>query len=189
LPPATLSALEPLAGAGVAIGLAYLALERFRYRRDVEAEATKLHEKYEKDSKLNAELGLEQLNELRWFCRTSCNGYSPKGWQATVYSVFFRSHGDVFIIAGLTAMSAAIMVVGVAGAAEIMPQVTSRFMINVGFIVCMLAMAVPGVSVLTGRRNRFWAMARARECDHQVVIALQLSAREAEAPEAPIAVE
>jgi len=178
----TLSSLEPMAEAGLVVAVAYLALEGFRYRRDIELVAAKSHEKYESNAKLNSEDGMEHLNELKWFNRKQCNAFSPRGTPATIYRWFFRWQGDVFVISFLASVSAIILVLGVAGEAGIVGGISNRFVIVAGFLACLTSMGIPGVAVLLGRHARTWGIARVKECDRQIALALRLSAREAEPP-------
>jgi hypothetical protein len=171
-----------MAGAGLAISLAYLALERFRYRRDVEAVALKLHEKYENDARLGTDQTLEHLQELKWLCRKDCNGHVPNGVRAWVYRIFFRRHGDVGLISFLAAVAAAVLVQGVSGQAGITIRDVWDWVLNSAFLACFAAMAIPGAAVLAGRWCRAWAVARAHKCDDQIAHALKLSAQEAKAP-------
>jgi hypothetical protein len=172
-----------MAGAGLAITLAYLALERFRYRRDVEHVSNSLREKYENVDRLQAQSSLEHLNEIRWLCRKSCNGHAPSGFMASAYAYLYRRHGDVFFISLLAALNAVILILGVAGVSAISPPVTAHWSIVAAFIVCALAIGCPGAAVLLGRRCRSWGIARARQCDSQITIILRMSALEAVVPQ------
>lgn len=98
-----------MSSAGLGISLAYLALDRFRYRRDVEEIVLKLHEKYENDSALTEQNGLEPVNELKWLCRKECNGHNPRGVYAAPYSLLYRRHADLLIVGALAALCAIIV--------------------------------------------------------------------------------
>lgn len=185
-----MSVLEPLASAGLAITLAYLALERFRYRRDVEHSAQPLYEIYAADKNLEARADMEHVNELGWLCRKHSNGFVPRGFHATIYAMLFRNHGDVFLITGLATVSAIVLIVGIAGQADILGQVTARWMITVCFWVCIFAMISPAIFVLGGRRCCRWGKVRTAACDKQIAYVLStLAKRAALAPEHPDSAE
>ena len=174
--------LEPIAGAGLAISLAYLALERFRYRRDVETVSSVLHEKYENDAQLGEDQTLEHLQELKWLCRRPCNGHSPSGAWAWFYGVFFRRHFDIWLVTLLAVMSAFILVQGVAGLIGVTAKFTYGPALKLAFLFCFLAMSIPGGAVLLGRWTRAKAIERAHKCDDQIAHALKISAKEAQPP-------
>jgi hypothetical protein len=169
-----------MAGSGLAIALSYLALERFRYRRDVEEVAIKLHEKYENDAVLSDEDTLEHLNELKWLCRKSCNGHQPSGFLIGLYGCMFRSHGDIFIVSGLAVICAVALVVGTAGAANLISEITQRWVILAAFFAALAAMILPAAAIVMGLRCKRCGIARAILCDRQVALMLTMAARKAE---------
>jgi hypothetical protein len=168
-----------MASAGLAITLSYLALERFRYRRDVEATALRLFEAYQGNAKLDCRDSLEHVNEIGWLCRRHSNGFKSKGLFAFIYRVFFRSHGDIIAVALLAIFSAVILVLGVAGGSDIIQPLTSRWAILGGFGESAAALLVPAVSVLAGRRCCRWGIERAIACDRQIAVVLMIGAQEA----------
>ena len=168
-----------MAGAGLAISLSYLALERFRYRRDVEMIANKLHEKFENDGKLQNESGMEHLNELRWLGRKSCNGHAPTGGLSAPYAILYRTHGDILIVGFLSVVAAIVLVAGTAGSIQLVGEIATRWVVLVAFFGCASAMVLPALGIVLGHRCRTWAIKRAHECDDQIATILAFSAKTA----------
>lgn len=166
----------------MAITLAYLALDRFRYRKEVESVASELHKKYENNAQLGNDTKMEWLQELKWLCRKECNGHSPNSTMGWVYGTFFRRQGDLWLVSLLAVLSAAVMIQGVAGQADIWPKSSIPWVNTFAFAACSAAMSVPAGAILLGRRCRNWAKLRAEKCDDQIAHALTLSAQEAKSP-------
>lgn len=182
----TLASLEPIAGAGLAVTLAYLALDRFRYRNAVESCAKEYHKKYENDSELGKLKDLDVLNELRWLHRSDGNDFKPVGFHGTLYSAVFRKHLDVFIISALAVLAGFTLICGVAlqiGTWSWLGWAGQSWAIQLFFYVCAAAIALPSISVLGGRSCKNWGVKRAQHCDGQVAKYQQAGAKRASAPD------
>lgn len=102
--------LEPVCGVGVAVSIAYLNLERFRYRKDIREHAQALLERLknfpsfnimEHDEKIAL---IENLAGLRDNSRAGdLNGANPvakpliRSRQRTVYDIIYRFHIDRWV--------------------------------------------------------------------------------------------
>ena len=102
--------LEPVCGVGVAVSIAYLNLERFRYRKDIREHAQALLERLKALSSYNImqhdeKIALiENLAGLRDNSRAGdLNGANPvakpliRSRQRTVYDIIYRFHMDRWI--------------------------------------------------------------------------------------------
>ena len=188
-----LGTIEPLAGAGFAMSLAYLALDRFRYRKDIEYSAHKALEKYDAEGDgtpdlPSALLKNEIVNELQWLCRKSCNGYTPKGSQIVLYRYLFRRQFDVGLITVLGAMSALTLALGVAFGLsrwQVLVTLDKPTAVGLFFYICFFAMAVPPFAIAAGRYITKWCVKRAGELDQQIAAMMTLGVDQVQAPPLP----
>jgi hypothetical protein len=189
----TLAVIEPLAGAGFAMSLAYLALDRFRYRTQIEAASRTALEKYDSEGDGTPDLppsllGNETVNELKWLCRKNCNGYVPKGWQITLYRCFFRRHTDVFAIVALGALSAFALSSGVAlnlSRWAWFNGINNPVGAAIFFYFCLCALVVPPLLIWVGRYLSKWGAQRAIELDEQIAGIMKIRAGQTQEPVLP----
>ena len=181
--------LEPIAGAGLAVTLAYLALDRFRYRHLIETAGEKVFAVFEKNGGgLNIDEALEVLNDLKWLCRKDCNGHTPRGFGPSFYRFSFSKQADEIIISLLSVLSAITLLSGVAfkvGFWSWATALNSSFMVGMLFYSCSLAIVFPAAMVLCGRRCVRWGKEFAEHCEDQINKIMKNSARAAAAPAAP----
>ncbi|MEQ1726071.1 MAG: hypothetical protein ABL882_09120 [Sphingopyxis sp.] len=188
-----LSSIEPVAGAGFAMALAYLALDRFRYREKIEGAARHALEKYDAEGDGTPDLppslkGNETVNELQWLCRKDCNGFTPKGLQIWLYRAIFRRNFDVFIVVFLGAMSGLALSSGVAisiGTWGWLGCFNTPWGTFVMFYICLLSLAVPPFSVWIGRYLAKWGGVRANQLDGQIAEIMKLRAGQTQPPDLP----
>ena len=188
-----LAAIEPLAGAGFAMSLAYLALDRFRYRKEIETYAKKALDKYDAEGDGTPDLPPalmknETVNELQWLCRKQCNGYAPKGVKIAFYRFLYRKQGDVVTITALGAIAAAALAIGVALGLSRWQRFTALddpVFVGIFFYICLFAMALPPLSIALGRHLTKWCIERASVLDKQIADIMALGVSQAQAPPLP----
>lgn len=188
-----LGAIEPLAGAGFAMSLAYLALDRFRYRKEIESAAKRALDKYDAEGDGTPDLPPalmtnETVNELQWLCRKQCNGYAPKGLNIALYRYLYRKQGDVFTITVLGAMSAVALAAGVAFSLSRWQSIKildKPLSIGILFYVCFFAMALPPLSIALGRHLTKWCIGRSTTLDQQIAAIMTIGVDQAQAPPLP----
>lgn len=182
VPPTLLYDLSPVASSGLAVCLAYLALERFRYRSAIELAA-----KSKRDLvKVNGDHDIiDVVRDLKWLCRDFCNGHAPRGWWANLYRYTFRQKVDEISIAFLAGICGFTLFAGVALKDNILswPSMfnTSEYT-NALFWVCFAGVAIPALSVLCGRKCMSWGEEFARHCEEQINAIMRQSAQSAEVP-------
>lgn len=177
--------LEPLAGSGLAVSLAYLALERFRYRDAVERYAKdksgRLRNEDESDT-------VEVVKDLQWLCRDDCNGHTPRGLWANLYHYSFRNKADEFLISVLACISGLTLVSGVAMNVGLWSWVSifeARWISTLLFYSCFAALLIPASSVLFGRKCVSWCREFADHCEDEITKIHRRSARSASVPTLP----
>lgn len=179
--------LEPLAGAGLAINLAYLALNRFRYRDEIEPAAEKKCLKNDEDGSFDGFDDLDAVKELKWLARReTSDAFVPRGRAAMVYRYMYRKHQDIYFTAGATALCAFTLVTGVAlnvGRWAWSAVLTNPPIPGIMFYGCLLAVLVPVALVVMGRRCARWGKNRIEYCTAQVAISLGALAYSARPPE------
>ena len=184
--------LEPIAGAGLAVTLAYLALDRFRYRQLIETAGERVFAVFQKNGHgVTIDEALEALNDLKWLCRKECNGHMPRGFGPMFYGWSFRRQADELIISVLAVLSALTLISGVALNAGIWSWVTvlnSQLIVGFLFYSCSSAIIFPAAMVLCGRRCVDWGKKFADHCEDQINKIMKNSARAASAPAATPAV-
>jgi hypothetical protein len=174
--------IEPVAGAGLAVSLAYLALDRFRYRDDVERYAqnkkTLLANEGDADT-------LEVVNDLRWLCREDCNGHTPRGSLAHFYHYVFRSKADEVLIALSALWAAFTLAAGVAfnlGTWDFLLVLNRPPIANSMFAGCLFALGFPAFAVLCGRKCVTWGKSFADHCESEIAKIHKRSAQQATVP-------
>lgn len=174
--------LEPIAGAGLAVSLAYLALDRFRYRDSVENHAS---DKRRQFASANDDDTMEVVKDLRWLCRAECNGHTPRGFGANFYHYIFRNKADEIVIATLAALAGFTLITGVGLSSKTWPWASfldgpsvSTFL----FYACASAIVLPALAVLCGRRSVKWGKGFADHCGTEISKIHQRSARAASVP-------
>ena len=191
---ASLLNLEPIGTAGLAICLAYLALERFRYRSAIEAVASDRYKQFADDEMLQRDESLDSLNELRWLCRKPCFNHEPSGIFATIYKLVYRRQFDIGLVGFLTLMCAITLISGAAKEVDFawfQTWTKNATVVTAFFWFCVLAMVIPTASIFLGRKCVSWGHERAEHQERQVNNTLQYRAAgakiapEATAPAAP----
>ncbi|WP_140420527.1 hypothetical protein [Novosphingobium sp. B 225] len=184
-PVSFLPLLEPMAGAGLAVSLAYLALDRFRYRDAVETHA---NEKNRQFSSANDEDTVEVVKDLQWLCRSPCNGHTPRGFGANFYHYVYRNKADEFVMAALAAISGFTLIAGVGLTTNLWVWVANIDTKNVAtflFYCSSFAIIFPALAVLCGRRCVKWGMGFANHCEREITKIHQAAARAAAVPKDP----
>lgn len=183
------SALEPIAGAGLAINLAYLALDRFRYRMQIEPHAEEACCELDKKDKDGAFAELDQVRELHWLARRQAKPevlpFKPSSRGAHAYHVVFRHHWDIYFVVAGALLCGFTLSLGVALSLNrwlyFAPHV-SVFSTGLLFYGCLLLGTVPAGCVWLGRKCVAWGRSRVRHCKEQFAVAIRSGAREIEAP-------
>lgn len=190
-PTSYLPLLEPMAGAGLAVSLAYLALDRFRYRDAVEDHANGKNKQFESENDNDT---VEVVKDLQWLCRSECNGHTPRGFGANFYHYVFRNKADEFVMAALSALSGFTLVTGVAlttGIWDWPAYIDNSTVATALFFACFGAILLPAVSVMCGRRCVRWGHEFANHCEREINKIHQAAARSAAVPasQAAMAIE
>jgi hypothetical protein len=188
-----ISDLEPLAGAGFAMCLAYLALDRFRYRTEIERAANAALGTLDKegDGTPDPPPSLEnndQVLELKWLARKNCNGFKPNHPWLWAYSVAFRNEVDVFVAAVLAFASASVLTFGVALKIKRWPfaaEFNIEPWIGRSFYICLAAVIGPPIAVWFGRKIMQWSTGRCKHLDEQIAAILKLRVPDTQAPVLP----
>lgn len=182
-PPAvTLAALDAVATAGLAVTLAYLALERFRYRAEVETVA--FSTKKEVGAPLEKENILDASNELRWFCREECNGHTPAGFIANAYHILYRNSFDVWLVSFGATICLLTLAIGCGlelGKFSFFEFLQGRAWISLIYWICILSSSLPVVLIWFGRKCRAWSISRMAHLKRQLEHSLLADAQQAKA--------
>ncbi len=173
--------------------LAYLALDRFRYRREVEQAADEglATLDQEGDGKPDPPQSIENndaILELKWLARKNCNGFKPSGFWAWIYAVLFRREVDVGITILLGTLSALTLATGVAMKIErwaFIGGLDAEPWIGRSFYICLAATTFPPICVYLGRHLIKWGTARSKHLDNQIAGILQLRVPDTPAPALP----
>lgn len=171
--PITLATIEPVATSGLAVTLAYLALDRFRYRRSIEELAAQCHVKYSSDELLVAEENLGPWQEVVWLSRESKNGFKPSGFWGSLYKAIFRHHIDFLLITVLALLSGGALAIGVARSLHTwawFEWTDSRTGAVLFFYICLIATGLPFLAMYGGHRCSIWGVRRVKYCDEQLLI-------------------
>lgn len=178
----TLHNLEPVATAGLAITLAYLALDRFRYRSVVETVAAKT--RAEIGDAMERERVLDPWNELRWLCRDDAASHSPIGFLANSYNLFYRNSLDVRIIAAGCLVCFLTLSIGAGlevGAVPFLDFLNKPRWLIACFWVCVVSAVLPIASIGFGRKCSSWGSSRCRHLKRQLESVMQRDAQQAKA--------
>lgn len=175
------------------MSLAYLALDRFRYRSAIEKAAKIALDKYDAEGDGTPDLpsslhGNETVNELKWLCRKDCNGYVPKGWQIAIYRYVFRRHADVFGITLLGTLAAFALACGVAFSLSrwtFLKGIDTPFGAGVFFYASLGALIIPPALIWGGRFLTKWGAKRSIELDEQIAGIMVLRASQTLEPVLP----
>jgi hypothetical protein len=173
--------------------LAYLALDRFRYRAEIERAANVALGTLDKegDGTPDPPPSLEnndQVLELKWLARKSCNGFKPNHPWLWTYSFFFRNEADVFGATILAFASAAVLALGVALKIDRWPWATkfnTEPWIGRSFYICLVAVIGPPMIVWLGRKIMQWSTRRCEHLDTQIANILKLRVPTTQAPVLP----
>jgi hypothetical protein len=172
-----LSDIEPIAGAGFAMCLAYLALDRFRYRNEVESSAQSALATLDKEGDGQPDppqsiANNDAMLELKWLARLNCNGFSPQHPWAWVYATIFRREIDVYATIILAAIAAFCLAAGVAEEIKIWDELSylsTMPILGIAFYVCLISIIIPPVMVYFGRFIMHWSARRTRHLEGQLV--------------------
>lgn len=173
-----------MAGAGLAVSLAYLALDRFRYRDAIEGHAVNKKKQF---ASANDDDTVEVVKDLMWLCREECNGHTPRGFGANFYHYIFRNKADEFLIAGLAVLAGFTLLAGVGITSGVWAWANAIDNLTVTsflFYACFGAIGVPAIAVLCGRRSVHWGRGFADHCENEINKIHQQSARAAAVPQA-----
>ncbi len=161
--------LEPVCGAGFAVGVAYLNLERFRYRNKIRQQANKYKTDLSKSSKYKKleELNLDGVALISYL--SGLQDHDPMGdnngknqskvpdnagWACTVYNLFFRKHVDRKICLVTSFLSFCGLLLGVLYSSELTSWLKGFFDSPVGgwiaVVVLALCTAIPLMFVWMG---------------------------------------
>jgi hypothetical protein len=178
---AYISELEPVATAGLGICLAYLALDRFRYRDKVQEFAI-----LKRNSSKMPQSGyeFESVLDLDWLCGgEGRKGYVPRGLWANFYHHIFRKKIDELLISALAALCAIALCLGVALKVKIL---SDEFVLNtehyaqVFYFACVFAVIFPPLSVIFGRKCVTWGEVFANITIKNIAISLAADAMQAQ---------
>lgn len=188
------ASLEPLAGAALAINLAYLGLQRFRYREKIRAAAEserKIFEHAEKTAPENIK-AMRYYAQLRDLCSLSNHDLDDipgankdarinNGFWSAIYHHLYRKHRDRYIaytgagLAGVTLTTGVAVNIGTWSLASYLYSETSA---PLWFYVLILACAAPISMVYVGRQIVFYAAGHAKECREEIEKAMQTKAQD-----------
>lgn len=188
-----LTTLEPIAGAGFAMSLAYLALDRFRYREVLEKAARDALSTLdtEGDGTPDPPLQIEnndQYLELKWLAHIDCNGFKPTTPWFHVYDWVYRDEDDVFFVSIFAFLSAFLLVVGVARGIMLWPIfefLNKPILLTAGFYACVIAIVMPPVLVKLGRHIMELGKQRASHLEGQINDVLKLRVPATRRPRLP----
>lgn len=186
----TLAALEPLAGAALAINLAYLALDRFRYRQKIEPAAEIKCAENEQKLAVDGYSQIDAVRELEWLARRDQEPFAPRGRGAFAYRWFFRSHQDIWGCVLAVLLNGFVLAGGVAqniGRWEITQSLNDTVPLGTLFYLQLASAALPLGLVWLGRRCVVWGQNRINHCHGQIAIFLENLAKLAQAPVIPSA--
>ncbi len=189
-----------MASAGMGVCLAYLALDRFRYRDEIEKNA---NAKLEQFTVMSEDEGLEAVKDLRWLCRNkntpesifsrilnwSLNhnaNHTPRGFIWGIYNWTFRKKFDEFIMCILAVLCVIILSVGVTIKINFLNSLSflnSEIYTKIGFIICFASITLPAIAVLLGRKCVKSGLALANESEEQINRIMLKAAKNATTPQ------
>ncbi len=170
--------LEPIAGGGLAINLAYLNLRRFRYRSQIRDHAKKevislANDKGEYHPKLVANHWFQQVQRFAHLKDndeilpvpalpdTSQTAVKmPDGFWGTIYRYIFEYHQDRWLAFAFTGLCLVGLIFGVAHSIDQLTWCNCAFSADyiwISFWILLIAMILPVLLVFVGRRVVRWA--------------------------------
>ena len=178
-----LPALEPISATALAINIAYLNLERFRYRKKIREPAReqleRLH-RFDGDFLKNISKQ-DQTVELVWLAgiddADKNNPTSPPqrprsiglwGW---VYNLLFHQHIDLWLVGIMTAISLMALFIGPIHELNLAPWSEKYFAGTgawVSWVVLLLCTLLPIAFVFMGRRVVKWGQGRVEHTGKQL---------------------
>ncbi len=177
--------LEPLAGAGLAVNLAYLNLERFRYGKVIRSYATEKLDRFNRDFKFSggqllgfvAHLAsLPDHDGFRWPWSKSPVPVESAKWPneppAVTYRRLFQHHFDVVAAALMAAACGGLLSLGVAHDIDYLDSVSCGFAggwADFVLYLLVLCMVVPLFMVRRGDRCVRWAKGKVDENLSEVI--------------------
>lgn len=185
--------IEPIAGAGFAMCLAYLALDRFRYRTEVEKAAQSALATLDKEGDgtpdpPEAIANNDAMLELKWFARHDCNGFRPQHPWTWVYSAIYRRETDKWTIISLAVLAAFVLLSGVGAKIATWlwsSAITGEGSLGFWFYICLACIVVPPLSVGIGRHVMEWCQRRSKHLESQILILLKDRVSSVVAPPIP----
>ena len=162
--------LEPLAGSSFAINLAYLFLERFRYRQNIRSQAQSLYDVLSNTAYFDniEHLGeVELLRELSGLRDNDNMGNDPLGEAEEsepaerdisvterIYKIIFKHHWDMKICRTLTVLSAVLLYFGVMHSVErhayLAPMFNEPWEAHLWGEILLASLVLPLALVITG---------------------------------------
>lgn len=161
-----LGALEPLCGGALALCLAYLALDRFRYRSLIQqTAASKLTEDCYKTDGINQ---TTPFKTLAWLagpiappeCLDEKIAEAPSGLYPSLYAYLFKKPADEILIVLFSLITFFILIAGVCENANVWPGLVWLVsLLDFGYILSAMIVAcvAPVLLVLAGRSCVKWA--------------------------------
>ncbi|WP_417824394.1 hypothetical protein [Thalassospira lucentensis] len=184
-----LTKLEPVLTIAFTLNLAYLGLERFRYRKAireyVQSKMADLQNPSDRVKSLKYYKNLARLSRLQdeGGKLLSRKGSNLPGLWGAIYAWWFECHIDVLVINVLATISAALLALGVAYELNVV-TVGERFFVqdNVSllYIAIVVMCFVPVLSVIGGRHTVKKARRFAVSEIEEISIVLQIEAQNAE---------
>jgi hypothetical protein len=190
--------LEPLAGAALAINLAYLGLTRFRYRDQIRKAAEQQRKVFEPADK-RAPDNIRSMKNYKQLCdlcdlsnfdiedvpNANKGARINGGAWSWLYHHLYRKHKDRYITYLFVGLSGFTLCAGVAKSLETWYYVNYLYHPNAGPIwlyLLMLAAASPVFFVWVGRKIVYYASEHARECREEIELAMQTGPANATIP-------
>ena len=188
-------ALEPLAGASLAINLAYLNLNRFRYRSEVRKHAESTLNKLEAEASdriAGSETATTSLyHRLKWLAeklpdKELADGVVPAGFSSWAYRWLFKHNQDCVISIALAAYAGICLILGVASSIHyLVPDsifTAGSFSLIASFWILLIGLLTPVFLVLAGRMSKNWGVKMANQSSSDLTKTLRDAAKNAPRP-------
>lgn len=189
--------IEPLTATAVAICLAYLNLERFRYRSAIRKYAQEIIRQYDENTdykNLSEHSNIQFLKRLASLddhehiaTTTGTNNSSWTGW-GYVYSIVFEKHRDRKIILAGVSIALLLLCLGVShdiGHIVFLSCLFSSSIIIVSYYISLFLIFVPITLVLLGQTVVDRAKKKADGTLKDIEITMQALAKKAKMPTSP----